>query len=955
MEKNRSDRLNYILAGAVTLIALYYYLKTVAVSVSLWDCGEFVAVARIFGIAHPPGNPLFTIFGRIFSLIPFSADIANRINMLSVFSSAATIGLSYLTISRVVSWWIKEKENFWMRLPMYLGGIVGSLVMAFSRTWWTNAVEAEVYGLTMLISIAIVYLAVIWFERRQDPSSDKLVFLMVFLGILGIAAHMAAYLVVPAVFAFLFLSSQRLRKEPRVWISVFCALLLAYEFRYFIYITPIWLVICLIGISINKGYFWKWASVFTFLLILGFSIQYTTLVRAQHRPRINMTNPSTIERMNNFLERKQYGQGNMIIRMFDRRGHLANQFGDYPRMGMLGFWKDQYSPSYIPFALWLFVGLWGIYYALKLRWKIGLLILLLILAGTIGITLYMNFADGSEVMQDPNAKLEVRDRDYFWTHGFAMFGWAIGLGIAGFLHTLLEFLRKKESLRKFIVPVGLVFCLSIFLPAFGIAKNQYYNNRSGEWFPYQFAHDMLSICEENAVLFTAGDNDTYPLWALQEAYGFRQDVKIINLSLANVDWYVLHALEVFGAPMSVNREQIEVKKYGKDSHPAKPYYDRFDRRPHYFGSRPIFDSQRNVRDVIEMAQLTIESVIEASLVERGDTMIMRTPVYFTSLTDPVRKIRFREQIKHLEKVVNLYKIKDTIIVGETEPPPPTMPFTYNVDRSYKLLTDVFMFDGMKDPEYARGEFTTMMFFRYYATEYATVIDSMLARNDTTRAERIMEKAIEVVPEYYETPRWQATLDSLRGGSSKTLYEYQAEYVERMRTLLEYHPDNYYYMRFISNVLIDMGLSEEGDESLVHEALEYLKRGYRESPESDWMLEGLISGHVAIKDTQELRELFAEYKRAMPQNYFRPMFILAADYIDRSELDNLKILMQGYFTAVGEDPLVFRELMKYTLYNYNWDAVSLVQETYFSINPNDRESMEFLRNIMQPPPPEGEGG
>ena len=102
MENNKADRLNWIIAGAVTLISLIVYLKTLAVSISLWDCGEFVACSRIFGVAHPPGTPLFIIFGRIFSLIPFAEDIAYRINLVSALSSAFAVGFSYLILSKVI-------------------------------------------------------------------------------------------------------------------------------------------------------------------------------------------------------------------------------------------------------------------------------------------------------------------------------------------------------------------------------------------------------------------------------------------------------------------------------------------------------------------------------------------------------------------------------------------------------------------------------------------------------------------------------------------------------------------------------------------------------------------------------------------------------------------------------------------------------------------------------------
>jgi hypothetical protein len=950
MENNKADRLNWIIAGAVTLISLIVYLKTLAVSISLWDCGEFVACSRIFGVAHPPGTPLFIIFGRIFSLIPFAEDIAYRINLVSALSSAFAVGFSYLILSKVIGWWLDKKETIWDRLPAYLGGFVGALVMAFSRTWWTNAVEAEVYGLTSLLSIAVVYLAVVWYERRKEPRSDKLVFLMIFLAVLGVAAHLAAYLVMPAVFLFIFLSSRRLLVQPLVWISVLCAMLLAIDYNLFFTVILIWSAISLIGAFATRKYFWRWAAAFSVCAALAFSIQYTTLFRAQERPRINMTNANTLERMNDYLARKQYGQGNMITRMFDRRGELDNQFGDYPRMGMLGFWEDQYSPPSAPFIIWFVLGLFGLYFALHKKWKVGLLIFLLVLAGTVGITLYMNFADGTEVMQDPNAKLEVRDRDYFWTHGFAMFGWAIGLGVAALLYSAQNFLRSRENMQKLVIPVTLLFCLTIFIPALGYTKNHYYNNRSGEWMPYQFAYDLLSILEPNAVLFTAGDNDTYPLWALQEAYGMRQDVKIINLSLANVDWYVLHCMEVFGAPMSVSHEQVEVVENvtptgNEKVRPEKPYYDQFNNRLVYFGTRPIRDpGTGRVTDIIEMAQLTIESVIQATLEQRGDTLIMNTPVYFTSLTDPVRKMRYTNLLQNMERVAYLYKIKDTVIVGETKPPSPMYPYHYNVDRSYDLYANQFIFEGMGEPEVARGEFTTMMVYRYYSTEYATLIDSLKARNDTTRLVTIIDKAVETVPEFHEVPDWRMLKDSLLGNTERSLTDYQNEYVEYMRLLLDYHPYNFYYKQFISEVLLDMGQAKN-DDDLTREALSYLQSGYHDNPNSEWMFEGLLKGSVAIRDTSRLEKLMREYIASGVPQPFRPVFLLAADYLEEKSVEDLTTLMAGYFRASGKDPFVFKELVKYTMAKKDIEATVALQKLYFEIHPDDHESMQWLLQMF----------
>ncbi|HEQ99268.1 MAG TPA: DUF2723 domain-containing protein [candidate division Zixibacteria bacterium] len=1054
MENTNRDRLNWLLAGLVTLVAFIVYFRTMAVSVSLWDCGEFIACSRILGIAHPPGTPLFIIFGRVFSMLSFLGnDIAHRITFVSVLSSAFSAGFAYLTVSKIISWWLKEKESFVDRLPMYIGGIVGALFMAFSRTWWTNAVEAEVYGLTLLTSIVAVYLSLVWYEKREQPGSDKYLFLMIFIAMLGVGAHLAAFIVVPAIFLFLLLASPRLLKEPRVWVSMLCGLVLLVAYDYFLWATFIWLVVCiisalgrkdfdwtwmvvfvafvalsliikqrapeafvwfaviglgafvirtftgystgsrlwqslfavfaiasliimdismelmvwinLIGLPIflvvafkTKSYYWRWAMVFTTMMALAFSVQYTVLVRSQHRPRINMTKPDTLTRMNDYLARKQYGQGNMITRMFDRRGELANQFGDYPRMGMLGFWEKQYSNSGI-FFLWLFVGLWGLYYAMKTRWKSGLMIFLIVLAGTIGITFYMNFADGTQVMEDPNARLEVRDRDYFWTHGFGMFGWAIGLGIAGFLHSLLMYLRSRKGTQKFIVPVSLLFSLTIFLPAFAIAENYNYNDRSNEWLPYQFGRDMLMACDTNAILFTAGDNDTYPLWALQEAYGFRQDVKIINLSLANVDWYVLHCKEVFGAPMAIESDQIEVKEIrterGLERRPEKMYTDPFIGARTYFGSRPRYNQEGQQVGLIEMAQLTIEKVIEASLMaggstgnifspSEGDTLIMEYPVYFTSLSEPVRNIRFRNQYRHLERVTNLYKIKDTVIVGVTPPPAGPEPFTYNINRSHELLTDVFIFDGMGDPEYARGEFTAMMVHRYYASEYDMIIDSLVGRSDTSRLSELLDVAIQNTPEHPDWPEWKAIRDSLEGVPESKLTEYQQEYVDYMNKLIQIHPYNFYYRQFVSEVLFDMDrMTEDGSEYTL-QALEILEEGVEESPQSQLLFENIIKGNVAMQNTDKLIGLIQKYAHQNPADYYAPFYLVAADYINAKDYEHLELLLRSYFRAVGKDLFVFQEMIKFTLSRRDPEAFKIVQDVYLEVHPDDSRALQWLQNL-----------
>ena len=78
------NKLHKIIGAAVFFLAFFVYFSTTQVSVSFWDCGEFIASSVLLQVPHPPGTPFFLILGRFFSMIPFGEDLAFRVNMISV-------------------------------------------------------------------------------------------------------------------------------------------------------------------------------------------------------------------------------------------------------------------------------------------------------------------------------------------------------------------------------------------------------------------------------------------------------------------------------------------------------------------------------------------------------------------------------------------------------------------------------------------------------------------------------------------------------------------------------------------------------------------------------------------------------------------------------------------------------------------------------------------------------
>jgi len=193
------DKVNAFVALGVLGVTLVVYTLTKAPTLSFWDCGEFITASYVLGIPHPPGYPLYTLMGRVFSILPLFADIATRVNFLSSLSNAFTALFGYLAAVRVLRLWFRKDNSPYSRMLIYAGAASGAFFLAFGLTQWNNSVEAEVYGLTMLIFMAILWLALIYYENRGTLSANRILVLVVYQATLGIGVHLTVFMVLPAV------------------------------------------------------------------------------------------------------------------------------------------------------------------------------------------------------------------------------------------------------------------------------------------------------------------------------------------------------------------------------------------------------------------------------------------------------------------------------------------------------------------------------------------------------------------------------------------------------------------------------------------------------------------------------------------------------------------------------------------------------------------------------------
>jgi len=160
-------RTEKLVAALVFGYSLIVYLLTVAPATSFWDSGEFIAIANQLQVSHPPGAPFYMLIGRLFSMFVPTEYIAFSVNLVSVLASAFTVLLLHLIIVRLVREW-QGNPSTWNatdRIAALAGGVVGACAFAVSDSFWFNAVEAEVYALSMLFTAAVVYLILRWREE----------------------------------------------------------------------------------------------------------------------------------------------------------------------------------------------------------------------------------------------------------------------------------------------------------------------------------------------------------------------------------------------------------------------------------------------------------------------------------------------------------------------------------------------------------------------------------------------------------------------------------------------------------------------------------------------------------------------------------------------------------------------------------------------------------------------
>ena len=493
----------------------------------------------------------------------------------------------------------------------------------------------------------------------------------------------------------------------------------------------------------------------TFLDNIGFLISYQTGFMYARYFAWNF-----IGRQNDEQGHGNYTQGNWLsgIKPIDNM-LLGGQY-DLPKSQIENGGYNRYY--FLPFILGIIGALWHFKNNQK---DAGIVGLLFFFTG-VAIVLYLN--------QNP---LQPRERDYAYTGSFYAFAIWIGLGVAG----IADFLRSRI---KAPTAALLATIIGLLAAPMLMAKDGWDDHdRSSKFTARDMAADYLQSCAPNAILFTYGDNDTYPLWYAQEVENIRPDVRVVNLSLLGTDWYIRQmkqkvneadALPITMADdkfvqgvrdvMGYQDYQVQGSVELKNLFDILTSEDEADKATYQDGSKENFLPTKNFKISVDPSQIATSKTISPAYKDRLASSIEWTynknyvtktelalidilahndwkrPIYFAITVPSDNYMGLDNYLYNEGFAYRLLPLKPQIAdSASTEKPELT-----NTDAMYTNMMTKFKWGNMKnasylDPESLRMSFTIINHFNILA-------ENLYNQGKIEEARKALLKCLEVVPD-----------------------------------------------------------------------------------------------------------------------------------------------------------------------------------------------------------------
>jgi len=737
-------------------------------------------------VPHPPGAPLYILMGRLFSMMPalIAEDVGLRVNIMSPLISAFSVMLTYLIIVRLILVWRDKPQTAMDKLIVYGSGLIGALAFAFSDSQWFNSVEAEVYAGSMFFTAIVVWLIMKWMDHADSSQSDRYILIIFYILGLAIGVHLLNLLALPTIAMIIFARRYQAKKNDAFTEFSLMVLMAGLgaatvgainagvvrgipALMHDIGIEAVVVaVLALFGSAIwaihTKRRYLALAFMSAVLVVVGYSTYSAIFIRSTLNPEIDENNPDTPARLVSYLNREQYGDWSIakrtaplweyqIKKMYVR--YFGWQFiGKGDTLDEQGRIVETLTLRGL-YALPFLLGLLGMFYHFRKDWRRALAIMTLFVMTGFAIIVYLNQIDP-----------QPRERDYAYTGSFFAFAIWIGIGVAAILETLQESLgRNKAQADKsstvvnrageIIAPsasnaglasaAAITLLLFVAVPVNMFAFNYHPHDRGGNYVAYDYSYNILQSCEPNAILFTNGDNDTFPLWFLQYVHNIRKDVRVVNLSLLNTNWYIKQlrddppklALNMSEAEI----EQVQPRLWEKKNIAIpipKPIYENAHAEALKYDSTLAREANPALRFEVKATlntpygpALRVQDIMILKILQDNQ---FRRPVYFAVTVSPENKIGLDPYMRMDGLAFRIMPIRNDRRLLEPE-------------LMWTNISEKFKYRNLDNPKIYYDDNVTSL-LQNYRSAFLHLAQFHLARRENAEALKVLDRMGKVMPE-----------------------------------------------------------------------------------------------------------------------------------------------------------------------------------------------------------------
>ncbi|MCS5491819.1 glycosyltransferase family 117 protein [Algoriphagus limi] len=489
-----------------------------------------------------------------------------------------------------------------------------------------------------------------------------------------------------------------------------------------------------------------------------------------------------------------------------------SDFTDAPWIGLTDALSDKY-PDYIKenkghnnyLMLPLLLGIIGLFFQAKVDPKSFYVNLMLFLMMGVVLVLYLN-----------SPPVEPRERDYIYVGSFYAFAIWAGLGVMAIAQGLQKFTKNLTT-------AGVIATL-LTLPVAGLMASENWNdhNRHGRYFSVDAARNFLASCAQNAILFTGGDNDTFPLWYVQEVEGFRTDVRVIVLSYFDTDWYVDQmtrpANESAPLPFSLAPERYQkgtndvlfvMERDGLDAISAREYLKLLNSGSNLLKMQTGGKSEinmvpsRNLILEVDSASVFQKGIIpyefeplfapqinlqiKGQYVSKGTMMLIdliasnnwERPIYFNNTSLATIGLNLEDHVVMEGLTYRLLPIRKPSFIREE---------LVNAELAYVNYMEKFAFRGMDDPNAYLDEE-----YRRFASNHRSTANSiamaLLDRDELDKASEILNKNLQVMPDEaipYDLSNGQSVPLFFEVGEDETALDIVDKVSKRSLDMIEFY-------------------------------------------------------------------------------------------------------------------------------------------------------------------------